>query len=176
MIDGYCPKCHEKRNGEPGTACGICGTVLCGYDSPVNYLFAVDRGFSYIHYKEINTEVELKDDGVEITQTNTWFAFFKRPSSKVSIPYADIQDIEIYRSWNYWNLLFAALITIISGVCRWYWILFVLLFLYTATGRIMAIHYKDDAVLRVPISAFGKGPRVDQFIAELNQRILKGVQ
>ena len=103
MIDGYCPKCHEKRNGEPGTACGICGTILWGYDSPVNYLFAVDRGFSYIHYKEINTEAELKDDCVEITQTNTWFAFFKRPSSKVSIPYADIQDIEIYRSWNYWN-------------------------------------------------------------------------
>ena len=144
MIDGYCPKCHEKRNGEPGTACGICGTILWGYDSPVNYLFAVDRGFSYIHYKEINTEAELKDDCVEITQTNTWFAFFKRPSSKVSIPYADIQDIEIY--------------------------------LYTAAGRIIAIHYKDDAVLRVPISAFGKEPRVDQFVAELNQRILKGVQ
>ena len=40
----------------------------------------------------------------------------------------------------------------------------------------MAIHYKDDAVLRVPISVFWKEPRVDQFIAELNQRILKGVQ
>ena len=73
-------------------------------------------------------------------------------------------------------MLFAALITVISGVCRWYWILFVLLFLYTAAGRIMAIHYNDDAVWRVPISAFGRDPRIDQFIAELNQRIPKGVQ
>lgn len=133
--------------------------------------YGKDKGFSYFYYKEIKTEVSLTDTAVNITQTNTWFAFFKRPPAKITIPYEELQGVEIYRSWDFWDMLFAVLITVISQMRHWTWFLLVLLFLYTAAGRVIAIHYKDGAVWRIPIDALGKHHRAEAFMEELRKHI-----
>lgn len=81
----FCPNCRRIENEPDRTTCGVCGAKLRagtpeqpeGPDT--EFLFTKDKGFSYFYYKEIKTEVSLTDTAVNITQTNTWFAFFKRP-------------------------------------------------------------------------------------------------
>lgn len=173
MDHAYCPKCHEPRDAAAGTPCGVCGTELWSYDSPAEYVFTKEKGFSYLMYKEITTEARFTDQSIEISQTNTWFAFFKQPSTSISIPYAEIQEVTMYRSWDFWNLALAALVTLISNVCRWYWFLGVLFFLWLAMGKTIAIYYKDGSVWRIPIGNFAL--REKQFAAEVQQRMPKGV-
>lgn len=74
-------------------------------------------------------------------------------------------------------MLFAALITVISQMSHWTWFLLVLLFLYTAAGRVIAIYYKDGAVWRIPVRALGKHRhRAEEFVQEVRKHIPKGVQ
>lgn len=173
----FCPNCRRIENEPDRTTCGVCGAKLRagtpeqpeGPDT--EFLFTKDKGFSYFYYKEIKTEVSLTDTAVNITQTNTWFAFFKRPPAKITIPYEELQGVEIYRSWDFWDMLFAVLITVISQMRHWTWFLLVLLFLYTAAGRVIAIHYKDGAVWRIPIDALGRHHRAEAFMEELRKHI-----
>ena len=121
----FCPNCRRIENEPDRTTCGVCGAKLRagtpeqpeGPDT--EFLFTKDKGFSYFYYKEIKTEVSLTDTAVNITQTNTWFAFFKRPPAKITIPYEELQGVEIYRSWDFWDMLFAVLITVISQMRHW---------------------------------------------------------
>ena len=166
-----------------GGTCGICGAKLRAgtLEQPegpdTEFLFTKKKGFSYFYYKEIQTEVSLTDTNIDITQTNTWFAFFKRPAAKVAIPCTELQSVEIYYSWDFWDMLFAALITVISQMSHWTWFLLVLLFLYTAAGRVIAIYYKDGAVWRIPVRALGKHRhRAEEFVQEVRKHIPKGVQ
>lgn len=77
----FCPNCRRIENEPDRTTCGVCGAKLRagtpeqpeGPDT--EFLFTKDKGFSYFYYKEIKTEVSLTDTAVNITQTNTWFAF-----------------------------------------------------------------------------------------------------
>ena len=179
----FCPNCRRIEEVPERTTCGICGAKLRagtpeqpeGPDT--EFLFTKKKGFSYFYYKEIQTEVSLTDTNIDITQTNTWFAFFKRPAAKVAIPCTELQSVEIYYSWDFWDMLFAALITVISQMSHWTWFLLVLLFLYTAAGRVIAIYYKDGAVWRIPVRALGKHRhRAEEFVQEVRKHIPKGVQ
>lgn len=176
MDHAYCPKCHEPRDGTPGTPCGVCGTKMwMHHGSPEHYVFTKHKGISYLPYKEIISEVELTGDCVRITQTNAWLALFKRPSTSITIPYAEIQEVTRYHCWDFWNMAFAVFMILVSKMCHWAWLLFVLFLLWSAAGQAVAIYYKDGSVWRIPIGGWGKDPWAEQFMEELKKRMPKGV-
>lgn len=173
----YCPVCKRLEDDNGIKRCPVCNVPL---HKSIEYTLVGEKGelpFMNVEVKETSTWLCLTDADLHIKQTVTWFDVIKRPSTSLSISCADIQAVETYYRWDWWDLAIAGGITLLTQVNHWLWLLVILLFLYLGAGRVIAIHYKNGSVWRIPIGVLGKGSEAygETFVAELQKRMPKGV-
>lgn len=155
----YCEKCGRKL--QEGTAeCPYCNP-MSSFDAGAikHFSFSKTKGFSYVNYKDIDTEITIKDHSLIISEQTTWFAFWKRPVRTYSIPLNQISAIHEKRIWDLWDLVFAGGIVILSRIRSIIWLLLTLLFLYSSAGWRITIACKDGGIHKIQYS--GLHPQSD---------------
>lgn len=175
----YCRTCGKVEEDDLRVLCSACGGMLI---PGKEFVFRGCKGeipLTYVEVKETESRIELTETELQIAQTVTWFDAVKRPSVSINIPYAEIQGIEQYYRWDWWDLAIAAGLTAVTQVSHWAWFLLILLFLYLGVGRDISIYYKNGSVWRIPVGVdlFGKGNSAfaEQFMQEVRGRVPKGV-
>ena len=159
----FCEKCGKKLP-EGTSECPFCNTEKYGGNNANlksmtarrTFRFSKDKGFSSCSYKSIETTAELDLDSLtlDVVERTTWFAFFERPKKEYIITLDQIASIGEKRTWDFWDLVFAAMIVFLSKLNSVFWLLLALLFIWTAAGWRIKIVFKDGTAKKIQYSGF----------------------
>lgn len=124
------------------------------------FSFSKRKGFSYLCYKDVDTIATIGQDTLTIRSQTTWFAFWKRPWRETSIPLDRIRSICEKRTWDPWDLVFAGGIAVLSMVTSVFWLLLVLIFIWSAAGWKTELTLEDGTTQRILYSGLHSQPEL----------------
>lgn len=113
------------------------------------YTLTKKKWFGSLIFKEVSTELAMRDDHLEITRTNTWFAFFKRPPVTYNVKYTSLKNIYTKASVDIIDGIFCGILAIFFlvalaiGVFAWWWLVLSILCAWTGYGKTLHILTSD---------------------------------
>lgn len=157
----YCTNCGKEVKDE-WAVCPKCGAKLINHLDTKKDVATIEniegiqkklsfhkkKMLSYLVYKQVDTEVEIRDYAMHISQKLKKI-FSKPRETEESIYLADIEDISIQTKMDFWDTLYGSIFAVL-GFFYPIWFLAAAVFLFCGYGKVIKIKKSDGEEFMIP--------------------------
>lgn len=168
-----CTNCGSS-NQDNAKFCIQCGSELKNNETPnpesrppavpKEYLFKWVKQFSYLTLKTVETKAVLKESSLNLQSQTFHLGIFKGKPKTINLSLSDIQQVQIKRLINYFDIAFAIMF-IIAGFINLLFFLVAAVFLWTGINTSIVIFTKSHGTTKIPS---GDKSAANEFVNAIN--------